>query len=127
MVVHFGLPCSSWVLLSRATTARTYLAPLGDLSVSSVKLGNLLCARSKSVLNVIPLYVWVMQNTGLFPVAIFTHSGGNHVQDVHPHLHNPSPQGNVHNRAALYVTPFSSPTISTNRWVGESCLVLPIY
>ncbi|CAL1161504.1 unnamed protein product [Cladocopium goreaui] len=45
VVVHFGLPCSSWVLLSRATTARTYLAPLGDLSVSSVKLGNLLCAR----------------------------------------------------------------------------------
>ena len=45
VVAHFGLPCASWVFLSRATTARTWLAPLGDLSVKSVVEGNLLCSR----------------------------------------------------------------------------------
>lgn len=45
VIVHFGVPCSSWVLLSRATTARTWLAPLGDCSVKSVADGNLLAAR----------------------------------------------------------------------------------
>lgn len=45
VIVHFGVPCSSWVLLSRATTARTWLAPLGDCSVKSVADGNLLVWR----------------------------------------------------------------------------------
>ena len=45
-VWHFGLPCGSWVLLSRGTTLRTFLSPLGDAGVESVALANLLCARS---------------------------------------------------------------------------------
>ena len=45
LVAHFGLPCASWVLLSRGTTARSWLAPLGDVSVKCVADANLLCSR----------------------------------------------------------------------------------
>ena len=48
VICHFGLPCASWVLLSRATTARTWLAPLGDTTVAAVRLGNLLTSRTES-------------------------------------------------------------------------------
>ena len=45
MVCHFGLPCGSFVLASRGTTLRTFLAPMGNPNIPSVALGNLLTSR----------------------------------------------------------------------------------
>ena len=37
MVIHFGLPCGSWVALSRGTTGRCFLGPLGDVTVACAR------------------------------------------------------------------------------------------
>lgn len=44
-IVVIAIVCSSFVSISRGTTRRTFLSPLGDTSVKSVRLGNLLAAR----------------------------------------------------------------------------------
>lgn len=46
-VFSFGLVCSTWVSVSRGSTFRHFFLPLGDQSAASVKLGNLLAARTK--------------------------------------------------------------------------------
>ena len=47
LVAHFGLSCGSWVVVSRGTTLRSYLAPMGREDVQSVQDANLLVARLK--------------------------------------------------------------------------------
>lgn len=44
-VVVFAIVCSSFVSISRATTHRSFLCPLGDDRVTSVRVGNLLASR----------------------------------------------------------------------------------
>lgn len=45
-VFHFGLTCGTWVVTSRGSTLRHFLAPMGLLSAPSVKAANLMVARS---------------------------------------------------------------------------------
>ena len=45
-MVSFGLVCSSFVAISRGSTHRHYFLPLGDEAAPSVKLGNVLAART---------------------------------------------------------------------------------
>ena len=44
-VIVLAVVCGSWVSVSRGTTLRSYLGPLGDSSVGAVQVGNLLAAR----------------------------------------------------------------------------------
>ena len=46
MVVHFGVPCGSWVVVSRGPTHRSYLAPMGNESCNAVADGNCIAART---------------------------------------------------------------------------------
>lgn len=46
MVMHFGVPCSSWVVVSRGTTQRSYLSPMGTDKCLSVAEGNCIVART---------------------------------------------------------------------------------
>lgn len=44
-VYHFGLTCGSWVVASRGSTLRTFLAPMGSPASKSAVLGNQMVAR----------------------------------------------------------------------------------
>lgn len=44
-VAHFGLACGSWVVVSRGTTLRTFLAPMGRTDLQSVSDANTLVSR----------------------------------------------------------------------------------
>ena len=44
-VYHFGLTCGSWVVASRGSPLRTFLAPMGSPSSKSAVLGNVMVAR----------------------------------------------------------------------------------
>ena len=44
-VVHFGLACGSWVVVSRGTTMRTFLSPMGRTDLQSVSDANTLVSR----------------------------------------------------------------------------------
>ena len=44
-VVHFGMVCSSWVTICRASTERSFFVPLGSPLRDGVRLGNLLVSR----------------------------------------------------------------------------------
>lgn len=45
LMVHFGLACSSWVVASRASTQRTWMAPMGRNDSQSVAAANTMVAR----------------------------------------------------------------------------------
>lgn len=45
LVAHLGLACGSWVVVSRGTTLRSFLAPMGRTDVESVAQANCLVAR----------------------------------------------------------------------------------
>ena len=45
LVAHFGLACGSWVVVSRGTTLRTFLAPMGRTDLESVSQANTLVSR----------------------------------------------------------------------------------
>ena len=47
-IFHFGVVCSSWVGICRGTTRRTYLAPLGDITLDCVRAANCMMSRSAS-------------------------------------------------------------------------------
>ena len=44
-VCHFGLPCGSFVVASMGSTLRSFLNPMGNPNVPSIRLGNLLTSR----------------------------------------------------------------------------------
>ena len=44
-VAHFGLQCSSWSIMSRGSTLRTFLAPSGDVSKLGVRQANCMVSR----------------------------------------------------------------------------------
>ena len=44
-VYHFGLVCGSWVVASRGSTLRSYLAPMGMSTSAAVQLGNAMVSR----------------------------------------------------------------------------------
>lgn len=44
-VCHFGLACGSWVIVSRGTTLRTFLAPMGRTDLQCVSDANTLVSR----------------------------------------------------------------------------------
>ncbi|CAE7299373.1 unnamed protein product, partial [Symbiodinium pilosum] len=44
-VAHFGLQCSTWSIMSRGSTLRTFLAPHGDTSKIGVQSGNKMVSR----------------------------------------------------------------------------------
>lgn len=54
---HFGVPCSSWVLMNMATSGRTAARPQGHLRHESVRNANTLAARSA-------LLVWLVAALG---------------------------------------------------------------
>lgn len=64
-IVVVAIVCSSWVSISRGTTKRTWLSPLGDPSVESVRMGNVLASRPGIKL----LFVWRAQESQLMHVA----------------------------------------------------------
>ena len=45
-----GVQCSTWVAISRPTTMRSQLAPLGNVFLKSVRLGNLQAIRTDWVM-----------------------------------------------------------------------------
>ena len=47
LVAHLGLACGSWVVVSRGTTLRTFLAPMGRTDLESVSQANTLVARQE--------------------------------------------------------------------------------
>ena len=108
LVVHFGLPCASWVLLSRGTTARSWLAPLGDVSVKCVADANLLCSRL-GILKAINLE-YLFNN--LFQTINSKQCLPLYWQDVPLDHSDPSSPGKLHYRAAVHITNFSASTIS---------------
>ena len=57
LVASFGLVCSSWVVVSRGSTHRSFFMPLGDESCAAVADGNLLTARSPAWSCLFPLRV----------------------------------------------------------------------
>ena len=44
-ICPLGPVCASWIYLSRSSTKRQYLYPIGDVNSSSVQGGNKMCAR----------------------------------------------------------------------------------
>ena len=48
-VITFALVCSSFVAVSRGSTHRHYFLPYGNEDAPSVRLGNLLAARTLSI------------------------------------------------------------------------------
>ena len=45
VAVFFGMVCSSWVLISRNSTKRSFWRPLGDVSVKGVTASNIMASR----------------------------------------------------------------------------------
>lgn len=45
LVATFGIVCSSWVVISRGTSGRSWIAPLGDTSQRFVREGNQMTSR----------------------------------------------------------------------------------
>jgi hypothetical protein len=46
-----GFVCSSWISISKGTSARTFMSPLGDTSIPFVAQGNMMLSRSPSCFN----------------------------------------------------------------------------
>ena len=44
-VYHFGLVCGSWVVASRGSTLRSFLAPMGLSTSAAVQIGNAMVSR----------------------------------------------------------------------------------
>ena len=57
LVAHFGLTCGSWVVASRGSTLRTYLAPMGSSTSASASLGNMMVSRPGSYLYI---YIYIV-------------------------------------------------------------------
>ena len=104
VVAHFGLPCASWVLLSRST-ARSWLAPLRDVSVKSGGWKPFVFQARDFKSN----QSWVSFQSPFIGNNI-QNSVCPYWQDVplDPDLSSP---GKLHYRAAIHITLFSTSTI----------------
>ena len=45
LVVVFGIVCSTWITLSRASTKRSFWRPLGDVMLKGVAASNVMVSR----------------------------------------------------------------------------------
>ena len=86
-IIHFGLCCNSWVVVSRGSTLRHFLAPDGNPAVRSVREGNTLLARQGLVklyncyckrFAVVRLSVCVVIERRFVLLALLIHACGGH-------------------------------------------------
>ena len=109
-IVVLAVVCSSWVSISRGTTKRAFLDPLGDPSVASVKMGNLLASRQG-------IFCLLVCKGG--PAMRFLSNRWFRWQAGVTHLPDPCSRGSVLGRTTGIFAAVSAPQIAAHRSLSQ--------
>ena len=68
LLVVFGIVCSTWIALSRASTKRSFWRPLGDVMLKGVAASNVMVSRRWGAAG-----KWLIKSTSPCNTHVFMH------------------------------------------------------